>query len=358
MFLDLLKQELGDSRDAGNETRFNCPFCGNTKHKFYVANSGLKEGQWICFKCSETGNPVSFVMKYYMVDYMEAIDILLTYDYDVRAERQNQMSLNQYGAELSEEEKLLLFISNQGQPLREEFRTSFKCPAPPTNCKSLMANFNNPEAFPFFGYLMTRGVTLEQIQAHNISYVTYGEVNLADGRKMNLVNHVVFFTFDEKRKPVYWNTRSIEKDPFIKSFNAPSRLDEYSKNNTIFNLNNLHHAEKLVVYEGVFNALMTPEWGMATFGKKVTEEQVKMILRYARLDNKPIYLFLDTDAWQEMITTANMIHAHNPDQIVYYVYTGLEDDPNDFGPEKTREYIANAFLANAEGEMKLRMLNL
>lgn len=355
MFMDLLRQELGSARDAGGETRFNCPFCGNTKHKFYVHNT---DGLWICFKCSETGNPVSFVMRYYECDYLEAVDILATYDYDVNAERQSQVSWTSYGQGLTEEEKLLLFISNGGQAPEESRRVSFKCPAPPTNCKNLMANFHNPEALPFFQYLMSRKVTLEQIQTHNISYVTYGEVKLADGRSMTLRNHVVFFTFDEKRKPVYWNTRSIEKDPFIKSFNAPSREDEYSKNNTIFNLNNLHHADKLVVYEGVFNALVTPDCGMATFGKKVTEDQVKMILRYSRLDDKPIYLFLDTDAWQEMITTANLIHAHNPAQLVYFVYTGLDDDPNDLGPVRTREFIANAFLANAEGEMKLRMLNL
>lgn len=353
MFLDLLRQELGSARDAGGETRFNCPFCGNAKHKFYVHD---KDGLWICFKCSETGNPVSFVMKYYQVDYIEAVDILLTYDYDVNAERQGQASLNQYGADLTDEEKLLMFITRGGEPLEGENRVNYKCPPPPTNCKSLMANFENPEAFPFFAYLMKRGVTIEHIQTHNISYVTYGEVQLADGRKMNLVNHVVFFTFDEKRKPLYWNTRSIERDPFIKSFNAPSREDEYSKNNTIFNLNNVHNADKVVVHEGVFNSFMTPGCGVATFGKKVTEDQVKLLLAVAK--GKPIYLFLDTDAWKEMIATANVIHSIDPSQIVYFVYSGLDDDANDLGIERVQELINNAWLADAEGEMKLRMLNL
>lgn len=355
MFLDLLKQELGSARDAGGETRFNCPFCGNNKHKFYVRN---KDGLWICFKCSETGNPVSFVMQYYSVDYIEAVDILLTYDYDVHAERQNQTSLSQYGSDLTEAERLLMFITRGGQPLEDESQTKFKCPPSPTNCKSLLANFDNPEAFPFFGYLMTRGVTLEQIKTHNISYVTYGEVQLADGRKMNLVNHVVFFTFDEKHNPVYWNTRSIETNPFIKSFNAPSQTDEYSKNNTIFNLNNVHNADKLVVHEGVFNSFMTPGCGVATFGKKVTEDQVKLLLKVAKKDNKPIYLFLDTDAWKEMIATANTIHSLDSSQLVYYVYSGLDEDANDLGIERCQELLDNAWIADAEGEMKLRMLNL
>jgi DNA primase len=355
MFLDLLKQELGNLRDAGNETRFNCPFCGNTKHKFYVHNT---DGLWICFKCSETGNPVSFVMKYYNVTYPEAVDILATFDYDVNAERQSQVSLSQYGSDLTDEERLLLFISRGGEPLENENRVRYVCPAPPTNCKALTQNFENPEAFPFFAYLHGRGVTLEQIQTHNISYVTYGEVELVDGRKMNLVNHVVFFTFDEKRKPVYWNTRSIEHDPFIKSFNAPSKTNEYSKNNTIFNLNNILGADKIVVHEGVFNSFMTPGCGVATFGKKVTEEQVNMLVAAAQKMQAPIYLYLDTDAWKEMITTANMIHAKDPNLLVYYVYSGTDEDANDLGYEKVQELLDNAWVADVEGEMRLRMLNL
>lgn len=355
MFLDLLKQELGESKSAGGETRFNCPFCTDVKHKFYVNN---EKGLWICFKCSETGNPVSFVMKYYNVSYTEAIDILATYDYDPKAVRESQYSLSQYGQDLTEEERLLLFISRQGEPIETDTKKSLKCPPPPTNCKSLMANFHNPEAFPFFQYLKNRRVTLEQIKTHNISYVTYGQVDLADGRKMDLVNHVVFFTFDESNKPIYWNTRSIEKNPFIKSFNAPSREGEYSKNNTVFNLNNVHNADKIVVHEGVFNSFMTPGCGVATFGKKITEEQVKLLLSVSTKRNIPIYLFLDTDAWKEMITTANLIKRLEPNQVVYYVYSGLDQDANDLGIEKCKELIDNAFLADSQGEMKLRLMNL
>ena len=355
MFLDLLKQELGESKDAGGETRFNCPFCGNTKHKMYVHD---RDGLWICFKCSETGNPVSFVMKYYNVSYMEAVDILATFDYDVNAERQGQTSLSHYGADLTVEEQLLLFITQGGEPFEEENKIKYKCPPPPTNCKNLMANFNNPEAYPFFAYLMKRRINLEHIQQHSISYVTHGEVELVDGRKMNLVNHIVFFTFDEKRKAIYWNTRSIEDEPFIKSFNAPAKPDEYSKNNVVFNLNNLQKADKIVVHEGVFDSIMTPNCGVATFGKKVTEEQVKLILAKAKARNLPIYLYLDTDAWKEMIATANLIRSMDSDQVVYYVYSGLEEDANKLGFEKVAELIDSAFLADSAGEMKLRLANM
>lgn len=354
MFMDLLRQELGASKTAAGETRFKCPFCGDGKHRFYVDND---EGIWICFKCDERGNPVSFVMNYYNVDYMEAVDILAGFDYDV-SNKGDYRSLNQYGADLSEEEKLLMFVIHQGEPPKREIFTSYKCPSPPTNCKSLIANFNNPEAFPFFGYLMGRGVTLEQIETHHICYVTNGEVELVDGRKLILNNHVVFFTFDDKRKPLYWNTRSIEDSPFIKSFNAPSRIDEYSKNNTIFNLNNANNTDKIVVAEGVFNALTIGQSGVATFGKQITDEQAKMLIEKTRGNRLPIYLWLDTDAWVQMIKTANKLHSLDPNRNIYFVYTGTEEDANDLGPDLCKEYMGNAFLADSEGQMRLRMMNL
>lgn len=356
MFMDLLKQELGDSREAGEETRFNCPFCSDMKHKFYVNN---KSGLWICFKCSATGNLVSFVMKYFMVDYMEAVDILLTYDYDVKAARQEQQySLNNYGADLTEEERLLMFITRQGQPLEEERKIEYKCPAPPTNCKSLVANFNNPEAYPFFMYLYKRGVTLEQIKTHNISYVTYGQVELASGKKMSLVNHVVFFTFDENRKPIYWNTRSIEPEPFIKSFNGVSREGEYSKQNTVFNLNNAKYTDKIVICEGVFDALTVGESGVATFGKKVTDNQIALLLNETKERRLPMYIYLDADAWKEMIELARKLKKADNKRDVYFVYDGSNRDANDIGTTAANELINNAFLADSQGELRIQLDNM
>lgn len=356
MFLDLLKQELGESKDAVNETRFCCPFCNETKYRFYVHTD---KGVWICFKCEEKGNPLTFVTNYYNATPSEAIDILATYDYDVKSERDTNLSTAHYGSDLTEEERLMLFISRKGEPLEDDsIAKKYVCPSPPSNSKTLMANFDNPEAFPFFGYLNSRGVTLEHIKQHNISYVINGEVELADGRKLTLINHLIFYTFDNNRKPIYWNTRSIDPSPFIKSFNAPSRENEYSKNNTVFNLNNARHADKIVIHEGVFDSLMTPGCGVAAFGKMVTDEQVNIILAATQEKKQPIYLYLDTDAWKQMIASANKIKSTEPGRQVYYVYSGQDDDANKLGLEKVQMLIDEAFLADSQGEMKLRMMNM
>lgn len=355
MFLDLLKQELGEHRDAMEEVRFNCPFCGERKHKFYVHK---EKGLWICFKCSEKGNPLSFVMEYYNVSFPEAVDILATFDYDVNGERDNKFTPAQYGNDLTPEEQLLLYISRQGEPLESERRMMYKCPTPPTNCKTLVANFNNPEAFPFFQYLHGRGVTLDQIKKHNISYVTYGQVELTDGRQLDLVNHLVFFTFDSSGKPMYWNTRSIEQQPFIKSFNAPSKENEYSKNNTIFNLNNAKHTGRIVVQEGVFDAMTVGESGVATFGKKITDKQANLLIDAAALNNLPLYLFLDEDASKEMVQTIQLLQSKNSSLPMYLVVNKTGMDANELGAAACEELLQKAILANTEGRLAFDMLNL
>lgn len=354
MFMDLLMQELGESKDAGKDVRFCCPFCAERKHKFYISKD---KGIYHCFKCSVTGNPVSFVMNYYDVKFPEAKDILASYDYDVDAERDSKYSPKQYGSDLTEEEQLLLFISREGRPIEQTKEVKYTCPPPPTNCKSLIANFNNPEAFPFFQYLSGRGVTLEQIEKHKMAYVVQGEVELTDGRKMNLVNQLIFYTLDDNNKPLYWNTRSIDPNPFIKSFNAPSKPEEYAKNNTIFNLNNAKKSGRIVVQEGVFDALTVGESGVATFGKMVTDDQVELLAQAANEYNIPIYLFLDEDASKEMTNSVGRLQSRTGSP-VYLVVNKTGKDANDLGKEKCEELISNALPADTEGQLLFDILNL
>jgi len=359
MFLDLLKQELGQSKPASGQERYCCPFCNESKYKFYInTTEGHKHKDlWICFKCGEKGNPVSFVKEYYGVSYMDAVDILATFDYDVN-DNNKGASLKQYGNDLSEEEQLLLFISRGGQPLEEESNQVLKFPPPPTNCKTLISNFNNPEAFPFFQYLHGRGITLEQIKKHNISYVTRGNVQLTDGRQMDLVNHLVFYTFNSNGKPVYWNTRSIDPNPFIKSLNGIAKEGEYSKLNTVFNLNNAKYEDKIVIVESVFNSLTIGPSAVASFGKQVADEQLDLILRETEEKKQPIYLFLDTDAWKSMIKVANRIYKKDSNREVYYVYTGEPFDANDLGHDRSWEAINNAHPANSNSELLMQLDNL
>jgi DNA primase len=158
---------------------------------------------------------------------------------------------------------------------------------------------------------------------------------------------------------MYWNTRSIEKDAYIKSFNAPSRPTEYGKNNTIFNLNWAKYSDKIVITEGVFDALtIGGDSGVGTFGKMITTEQVDLLIRETEERQLPIYLYLDRDAIDQMIKSAHRIKAKAPNRPLYFVLGDKKRDANDLGPEKVQELIDQAFPADSEGELKLKFANV
>jgi DNA primase len=352
VFIDLLKQELGESKPAGNQTRFNCPFCGEVKMKFYV---NTENGLWDCKKCSMTGNPVKFVMTFYEIGFPDAADVLALYDYDV--DNQNQGNYNpDYGDDLTEEEKLLLFIEREGQPFeQDEMEEKLNPPKLPTNTKLLMKNFYNPEAVKYFIYLNSRGVVLDQIKLHDMAYVEEGKCTLDSGKQITLRNHIVFFTKDDNGKRIYWNTRSVDADPFIKSLNAPSAEGEYSKSTTVFNLNNItENSSRIVIHEGVFDALTVKD-SVATFGKKLTKKQVDLIADKAKKLNLPIYIFLDVDdAKNEMKQLRVYLRDRDVESPIYYVFNRTGKDANKLGTLLAEDMIKHhSIKADSSGDLML-----
>lgn len=334
-FSEYLDIELGEKKDLDYESRYNCPFCpSNHSFKLYVNTSGgKKDGLWNCKKCGKTGNPVSFVMMYNQVGFPEAKDILELYSYDMEDFEYEARELG-----LSEEELILLLMDRQENPVEEEEAEQFYIAPPlPVGYKRLADNLDNQEIIPFIAYLIEkRNFTAEDIFMHNIGYITDGYAITPSGKKVYLHNHVVFLTHDDKGAYQYWNTRSIEDNPFIKSFNGTALDGEYSKRNTVFNLNVAKKLKELVIVEGVPDALTIGPSGIGTFGKQVTDEQVRLIVKDL-IPEQRIYVMLDDDAKEELAKLASRIHKVHEN--TYIVLNPSKRDANDLGREKTWEII-------------------
>lgn len=339
-FLAMLSEELGKSIPAGDNTRFCCPVCGEEKFKFYVRNS---TGVYQCFHCGVSGNAIKFMEVYYGYTYGQAKEQVEDWIGDeLDADTTERFS------ELSDMESLYLAIVKGKDNSQEESNTVKKTIPLPTNLKLLRDNMNNPEAFPFLGYLHNRGVTLEEINTHLISYVIEGDVRKSNKDEegnfeyFKIRNSIVFLTFDDNGNYLYWNSRSIEPHPVVKSLNGPATLEEHSKNDVIFNLNRAKLTGTIVIFEGVFNALMAGQSGVATFGKMVTDDQLDR-LRDIALD-KPetnFVVFLDSDARKQASQLAERIHRFSNN--VYIVDSPYGDkDANDLGREITAELIREA----------------
>ena len=332
-FRDYLDLELYDFKDLGHEVRYNCPFCPtNNDYKLYVkVANDTTDGLWHCKKCDATGNPISFVMKYNNVGYGEAKDILEMYvDEDLFASNYRDLGL-------SDTEILYLMMIQEDE--EEDKQIDYKAPALPFGTKLIMDNLNNPEVYPFIDYLVNvRKLDPEVIEKYNIGYITNGYALTTEGKKVTLDNHIVFFTFDNQGQYIYWNTRSILKEPYIKSFNGVSKEGEFSKRNTVFNLNIAKDQEEIVIVEGVIDALTIGKSGVATFGKQVTDEQVNIILDNITPEKK-IYVMIDRDAPKQADKLAQRLYQRHKNTFI--VLNPEDKDANDMGTDKTWELIHN-----------------
>ncbi|AUV56913.1 DNA primase [Staphylococcus phage vB_SauM_LM12] len=330
-FEDFLTQELGEPKENTiGELRYCCPFCGEKSYKFYVKQAlDSSNGQYHCKKCDESGNPITFMKTYYNITGKQAFDLLESKNIDI--ERAPLLTTN--NKDLTESEKLILMLRGVHQ---DKGTTSIKPPRLPEGYKLLKDNLNNKEIIPFLKYLKGRGITLEQIINNNIGYVINGSFYKVDGEsKVSLRNSIIFFTYDNDGNYQYWNTRSIEKNPYIKSINAPAKQDEVGRKDVIFNLNIARKKKFLVITEGVFDALTFHEYGIATLGKQVTENQIKKIIDYVSIDTS-IYIMLDTDALDNNIDLAYKLKTHF--NKVYFVPHG-DEDANDMGTRKAFELL-------------------
>ena len=222
---------------ATGEVHLDCPFCGEHDKKLYVS----PKGQFICFKCESRGNsPISFFMQYYDVSYNEAKEMLKDENFDSPK------------VEPIDNETLLSRLVALNTKAEKHKQVGKKCPPFPTNTKLLRDNLNNPESYPYLWYLKNRGITLQQIYKYNLGYLTSGVVKTQD-KDMTISNSIIFPTYGLNNDVIYWSTRSIEPNPFIKSFNALAKDNEYSRKDVVFNLN--HVKDKMVICEGIFNAM-------------------------------------------------------------------------------------------------------
>lgn len=351
-FSDYLDEQLGETKDIGDQRRYNCPFCEpNNDFKFYVnTTGGERDGLWTCFKCGQRGNAVSFVMKHQGSNFMEAKDTLELYDYEfsdfTRIVRESGVS---------EEEALIILMNHKPDDKKVEDVT-YRPPPLPVGFKRIVDNLDKPwEIKPFVEYLLIkRGFTQDDIYTHNIGYVVRGHVTTQQGKKVPLDNHVIFITHSDDGTYRYWNSRSIEPDPYIKSFNGLAGPDEYSKRNSVFNLNRAKHQKHIYICEGVPDALTMGIGGVATFGKQVTQAQIDLITK--DLENKQvIYVTLDMDAKKEMLALAQKLYQVHKN--TYIVLNGTDKDPNDLGAEQALAMVQRtAVKADATGEALLLLM--
>lgn len=359
-FSEYLEDKLGNDYQEANEHKvFRCPFCyKNHDHKLYVnISGGERDGLWDCKRCGRVGNPVGFVMEYEDVDFRQAKSILE--DYGVTG---NEFFKQAKEEGLTDGEALYLMLISRGRD-EEDVIVTKEPPPLPTGFKLIMDNLENPEVKPFIDYIINqRGIDPRMISKHNMGYVKSGKFFTSTGKEVNMYNHIIFLTYDFEGKYIYWNTRSIETSPYLKSINASGTEEQYGRADVMFNFNGAINLDEIVLTEGVFDALTVGDKGISGFGKQYSKNQIKLLKEHVHPKQK-IYILLDRDAIitrnvrGEATTLKLAEKLYEFHEETYIVIPETDEDPNDLGTEKVWNLIrSNAVKATPEGRILLSMI--
>lgn len=272
-------------KKAGSNFKGLCPFHGEKTPSFVVS-----EGKQIftCFGCGASGDVLSFVMKYYNLDFIQAVEKLA----------------KEYSIDLP------TTYGNSGK-------------------KSELYDINKRAAHFFFDairdgrnegyrYLESRGINREMIKHFGLGYadeswdglckkflppggdaameelkenmLKLGLIDNSKGRCYDKFrNRIIFPIINTSGKVIGFGGRTLNKDGIPKYLNSPESLI-FSKKNNLYGLNvakqGISKRDTVVLVEGYMDVISLHQRGIdyavATLGTALTENQAKLLRRYTR----------------------------------------------------------------------------
>ncbi len=129
-------------------------------------------------------------------------------------------------------------------------------------------------------YIASRGVTVDACTKMGGMYCPNDKLY---GR--------IVFPITDKDKIVGWQGRSVYG-------RTPKYLIFGKKSLGMYNMKPLNNYNKFVIiFEGIFDVLKVPEYGISILGKKLSQVQLRMISTFLQV--KTIFVMLDSDANKE-----------------------------------------------------------
>lgn len=308
---------------AGSNYKGICPFHKEKTPSFVVSE---QKQIFTCFGCGATGNVISFVEKYYNLDFMDAC-------YKLGEE---------YGIEI-----------RRGSP-RDRERIERLYETNRTAARYFFDNIRKPGS-PGLAYMISRGITVDTIKRFGIGY--------ADDSWDGLLNHMKSLNIDEEilmslglvsksgdryydkfRNRVMFpiiNTRGkvigfggrILGDGMPKYLNSPES-EVFLKKNNLYGLNltrsEMSSKNQAILVEGYMDVVSLYQAGVtnvsASLGTALTDNQAKLISRYT----KNVVLSYDSDqaGRNAALRGIDILHSQGLKPKVLHVTDGK--DPDEF----------------------------
>ena len=286
--------QLGDDyHDAGGyEMRYRCPFCEdlglrNDDYKLYINYSDKKAGIYWCHRCEATG-------RIHLDPLVAKGSSTEVYNY------------------------LQNYLNDLQGPTEEE-SDYFLIPSTPPDIGSMA-----------FNYLISRGIGIQDMIKYNIR-VSHSNDDPRFYGRIIIPNRVI----SNKWTDLYV-ARTYLGDPV--RYKNPSSSKSHS---LVFNLHNIpDNPDDIIINEGVINSIIAGEDSVATYGKHVSDLQIREILRKKP---KSIYVSLDYDARDVAEKLCRRLYNLTEAQI-YIIDLPDGKDASDLGKQDYRELMKSSIV--------------
>jgi len=288
----LIESCFGDAKitaDNKNAVVF-CPMCkakGKDKRKLAI---GIDNGVYHCWVCESKGRNIGRIALKYSIQKKAATDLYTYFKKDTKDDDQ-----------IAEEEKKAI-------SLPEDFR--------------LVAKDRSARTRHAAVYLKDRGFKEEDLWRFRVGI----------SEEYSFRNRVIFPSYDAEQNLNFFTARATLKDIKRRYHNCTA-----SRKEVIFREFDIDFSKELILTEGVFDLLHTPENSTCLLGSWMDEKYAlfKKIVK----NNTPVILCLDEDAMSKTQKIASKLYSYNVD-VKISQHTG-----KDFGDMKKSEveyYINNA----------------
>ncbi len=276
-------------KKSGRDYSGLCPFHHEKSPSFHV--SGEKQ-LFHCFGCGASGNLIQFVMRTENLDFVETIKLLADKAGIVIPENGGAVSDAQH-----EKKKQILEMNRISARF---FYDTLKNPSEGREAREYFSRrkiswdtvimyglgFSGKSKTALTEYLKTKGYTEEQS-------VEAGLAVVRDGRVVDKFrNRVMFPIIDVRGNVIGFGGRTMSDVKEINGYKIPKYLNSsetpaFDKGRNLFSLNiaKNERAESLILCEGYMDVISVCQAGIknivATLGTAITENQAKLMLRYA-----------------------------------------------------------------------------
>lgn len=331
--VDVIGKEVKLKREGANYSGL-CPFHGEKTPSFKVSE---QKQFFKCFGCGESGDVIAFVMKYYHLDFMEAVKKLA----------------DEYSIAIDEGSFRKGISKDKYYGLTKKVARQF------------VTNLFSDTGSAAKDYLLKRGVDEQTMVKFGIGFALNDWTNilnkLEDGEKATalqlgiigskqnrsydkFVNRVIFPIIDLNRHVIGFGGRTLTADKGPKYLNSSDSVIFHKKDH-LYGLNiaadNIRKKDRAVLVEGYMDVVSMHQAGIdeavASLGTALTEEQVKLLKRFTR----NIVLSYDSDAAGKQATFRAIQRIVKQGLSPRVVDLGDYKDPDELITEECRDaYLA------------------